>query len=160
MTKAGANAMRLTFLGTGGSGETPGKGGSRRRESSLLVAGPATLLIDVTRHFGVKRERLPAPDAVLLTHAQRDAAGGIAALRRRRMASAHGRLPVLASPQAIGVLRERYAALEPLEPIAIEPDEPRAVGPLEIVAAEVPHARQSRLRTYAWRLRHGTSSVV
>jgi phosphoribosyl 1,2-cyclic phosphodiesterase len=117
-------------------------------------------LIDVTRHFDAQCGRLPPLDAVLLTHAHRDAAGGIAALRRRRRAAGRGRLPMFASPQAIGVLRERYATLEPLDPIAIEPGEPQAVGRLEIVAVDVPHARQARFRTYAWRLRHGTTSVV
>lgn len=74
--------MRLRFLGTGASGGTPGSGRSARRESSLLVEGPARVLIDATRHFREQSEELPDLDGVLLTHAHRDATGGLAALRR------------------------------------------------------------------------------
>lgn len=68
--------MRLTFLGTGASGGTPGRGRSRRGESALLVEARGTrVLIDCPR--AVARELPHELDAVLVTHAHRDAAGGL-----------------------------------------------------------------------------------
>lgn len=74
--------MRLIFLGTGASGGTPGRGRSRRLESSIVISDGAALLIDVTRDFAVQAERLTGIDAVALTHAHRDAIGGLPLLRR------------------------------------------------------------------------------
>lgn len=89
--------MRL--LGTGASGGTPGRGRSRRLESSALVRDRAMVLIDCTRDFRVQGAAIERLDAVLLTHAHRDAAGGIPALRdwwrQRELATA---IPVYAHP--------------------------------------------------------------
>ena len=74
--------MRLRFLGTGASGGTPGRGRSARAESSLLVEGPARLLIDASRHFREQSQELPELDGVLLTHAHRDATPPHEDLRR------------------------------------------------------------------------------
>ncbi|MDQ4130645.1 MAG: MBL fold metallo-hydrolase, partial [Actinomycetota bacterium] len=75
---SGSGPTRLVFLGTGASGGTPGSGRSLRRESSLLVrAMEATVLIDATRHLPAQVEGVNHLDALLLTHAHRDASGGI-----------------------------------------------------------------------------------
>jgi ribonuclease BN (tRNA processing enzyme) len=71
--------VRLIFLGTGASGGTPGRGRSRRGESSLLVeARGARVLIDCPRR--VARLRLGPLLGVLVTHRHRDAAGGLSLL--------------------------------------------------------------------------------
>jgi phosphoribosyl 1,2-cyclic phosphodiesterase len=152
--------MRLRFLGTGASGGTPGSGRSARRESSLLVEGTARVLIDATRHFRAQSRVLSDVDAVLLTHAHRDAAGGVTALRRWWTARAGAPLPVYGSPQAIAVLGERYQQLDGLDLIGVEPGQRRQIGSATVAAVDVPHARQERFRTYAWRLWDDTSSIV
>jgi phosphoribosyl 1,2-cyclic phosphodiesterase len=126
----------------------------------MLVDGPARVLVDVTRHFGEQCANVPDLDAVVLTHAHRDAAGGIAALRRWCAARRHPPLAVHASPQAIAVLRTRHRRLDGLDLIGVEPRQPRRIGGLDVVALEVPHAREARFRTYAWRFGDGASSVV
>jgi phosphoribosyl 1,2-cyclic phosphodiesterase len=63
----------LRLLGTGASGGTPGGGRSRCRESSLLVHDGTSILLDVTRDFKREPRGLDRIDAILLTHAHRDA---------------------------------------------------------------------------------------
>lgn len=65
----------LRFLGTGASGGTPGRGRSRRLESSLLLERDSTVLIDVTRDFAEQSKAISHLDTILLTHAHADAAG-------------------------------------------------------------------------------------
>lgn len=152
--------MRLTFLGTGASGRDAGEGRSRRRESSLLVEAGGTVLLDVTRHFVEQAAGLRRLDAILLTHAHRDAAGGVpgpAAL----VAGARSTAPAaLAPPEAVAVLRRRHRRLEHVDLVAVEPGEGVAVGALRTAAAEVPHVRDPRFRTYAWRLSPGRTAVA
>jgi phosphoribosyl 1,2-cyclic phosphodiesterase len=125
--------VRLTFLGTGAAGGTPGRGRSRRRESSLLIEGDrATLLIDAPSQL---EEQLPAAtviDAVALTHAHRDAAGGLPALERRLGRRGDARIRVLAAPEAIALMYERHPRLSSLR----------------------------RYRTFAWRVSDGRSTLV
>jgi phosphoribosyl 1,2-cyclic phosphodiesterase len=154
------HAMKLRFLGTGASGGTPGKGRSRRHESSLLIEDEVSLMIDATRDFPVQSTGLEQLDAVLLTHAHRDAAGGVPALGRWCRAHRRPRLRTLASPEAIAVLATRHRRLDHLDALAVEPGERHRVGPFRITALEVPHARDPRFRTYAWRLRIGGITVV
>jgi phosphoribosyl 1,2-cyclic phosphodiesterase len=148
--------MRLTFLGTGAAGGTPGRGRSRRRESSLLVeAGTGTLLLDAGAEVGRQVTDLPRLDAVVLTHAHRDAAGGLPALDRgcRR----HGHAPwLLASPEALGAI----GRLEALRPSAVEAGRTRRVAGVTLRAIDVPHARDPRFRTFAWRVGDGRAAFV
>jgi phosphoribosyl 1,2-cyclic phosphodiesterase len=152
--------MRLTFLGTGASGGTPGSGRSGRRESSLLVTGPAAVLVDVTRHFPEQSEHVPDLDGVLLTHAHRDAAGGLVALRGWWAERGTMPLRIYGPPQGIALLHERHRRLDGLELIGVDPGRRRRIGALQVVSVEVPHAREDRFRTYAWRLSRDGTTVV
>ena len=144
--------VELEFLGTGAAGGTPGRGRSRRRESSLVVRdGERTILVDATRDFAAQSARLAAIDAVLLTHAHRDAAGGIGALDRFA-ARAGAPIRVLASRRTLAVVATRHRRLPHLRFDAVAPGEARRIGRFVVVAAEVPHATDPRFDTFAWRL--------
>ncbi|HVW47318.1 MAG TPA: MBL fold metallo-hydrolase [Solirubrobacterales bacterium] len=152
--------MRLTFLGTGAAGGTPGRGRSRRRESSLLVETTAgAVLLDapagVEGRFDLGRLR-----AVLVTHAHRDAVGGLAALGRACARLGTGPVRLLASPEALSVVVPRLDPGSPLRPVAVEPGRARRAAGLRVRCAEVPHAREARFRTYAWRLAGGDAALV
>lgn len=149
---------RLVFLGTGASGGTPGAGRSRRLESSLLVEATATVLLDVTRDFDLQCGRLRRVDAVLLTHAHRDAAGGIPALGR--WLAGRVPVPVLAAPETISALQRRHRRLGHCDFVPIVPGTRRRIGSWAVDAVEVPHASNPRFPTYAWRLRGGADTLV
>jgi phosphoribosyl 1,2-cyclic phosphodiesterase len=152
--------VRLTFLGTGAAGGTPGDGRSARRESSLLLEAGAGVLIDATRHLESQLADVDRLDAVLLTHAHRDASGGIPALRRWWRERDLAPLPLYAAPQAIAVLEARHRRLDHLELVAVEPGRRRERSGLAFEAVEVPHARDRRYRTFAWRVEDAGRAVV
>jgi phosphoribosyl 1,2-cyclic phosphodiesterase len=155
------SALELVFLGTGAAGGTPGKGLSARRESSLLVHDETTsVLIDATRDFERQMEGVASIDALLLTHAHRDASGGISQLRswwdRRRDPPVR----VLAHPDTIRSLEARYRKLDHCRFVPTAPGARRQLGAWRVDALEVPHAREPRFPTYAWRLRRRRRTVV
>ena len=145
--------MLLRFLGTGASGGTPGRGRSRRMESSLLVtAGDTTLLVDVTRDFARQATALDSLTGVLLTHAHRDASGGLAQLRRWWAARPRPPVPVLAAGRTIDALRARFARLDHCRFVAVEPGRRERIGCASARPVLVPHAREARHPTFAWRV--------
>jgi phosphoribosyl 1,2-cyclic phosphodiesterase len=154
-------AMRLVFLGTGPSGGTHGQGRSARLESSLLVSDGRALLIDVTRQFAVQAQRLGAIDAVLLTHGHRDACGGLPSLRRWWLEHGGSRpIDIFLSEASANVIRRRYQRLEHCRLRVTAAGRTRRVGSLAVRALTVPHSRDPRFPTYAWRVCTGTRSVV
>ena len=76
--------MYQRLLGTGASGDTSGGGRTPRRESALLDGN--SILLDVTRDFKREARGLDRIDAILLTHAHRDA---FTELERRHI---HGKI--------------------------------------------------------------------
>jgi phosphoribosyl 1,2-cyclic phosphodiesterase len=152
--------MRLLFLGTGASGGTPGAARSQRRESSALVEAGRRLLIDVTSDFSEQCQELDRLDGVVLTHAHRDACGGIAALRGWWRERASTRLRIYASPETIRALRARFRRLDHCEFVPVREGQRHRLGPMSFTALTVPHARERRYPTYAWRIGAGGRTVV
>jgi phosphoribosyl 1,2-cyclic phosphodiesterase len=153
--------MRLLFLGTGASGGTPGHGRSGRLESSLLISDGTTLLIDVTRDFRIQAERLSQIDAILLTHGHRDAVGGLPALRRWCLEHGGSRpIDILLSEATAEVICKRHRRLEHCRLRPMASGESRHVGALWVSALTVPHARDPRFETFAWRVSTAKRSVV
>ena len=152
--------MRVRFLGTGASGGTPGAGRSARRESSAVIELRSRLLVDVSRDFPEQCRDLGSLDGVLLTHAHRDACGGIAALRRWWRPLQTGPVPIYASRETIAALRARYRRLDHCAFVAVGDGEGHRIGDLAVMALTVPHARERRYPTYAWRVGGGGRTVV
>jgi phosphoribosyl 1,2-cyclic phosphodiesterase len=142
----------LRFLGTGASGGTPGRGRSRRLESSLLIDHETPILIDVTRQFDEQSKVVSRLNAILLTHAHADAAGGIPALHRWWRARHDDPIPVYANVETIGVLERRFRRLEHCRFVAVSEGRGYRVGAWVVTGCTVPHAREARYRTFAWRL--------
>jgi phosphoribosyl 1,2-cyclic phosphodiesterase len=153
--------MRLVFLGTGASGGTPGRGRSGRLESSLLISNGTVLLIDVTRDFALQAKRLARIDAILVTHGHRDAIGGLPSLRRWWL-ERDGRHPIdiFLSEATAGIIRTRYTRIDHCRLQVVAPGDARRVGSVDVSALTVPHARDARFMTYAWRVSAGNCSVV
>lgn len=152
----------LVFLGTGASGGTPGRGRSRRRESSLLVRGADGhhTLIDATRDLPAQAWAITRLELLLLTHAHRDASGGIPALRHLAPRSSTP-IPTLGHPATLDRLRERYRRLDHLELVPVAPGEHTVRAAWDITAIDVPHARDPRrFPTYAWRLAADDRTLV
>ena len=147
----------VRFLGTGPAGGRPGEGRSRRLESSVAVTSDdGTILIDVTRDLALQLAALGgAPiDLALLTHAHRDAAGGLPVLDRHL----RSRVPVLASRATVAKLRARHPRLSHVALRAVASSRAMAWRGWELMPLVVPHARDCT--TFAWRLaRHGCTIV-
>jgi phosphoribosyl 1,2-cyclic phosphodiesterase len=147
--------VRVRFLGTGPAGGRPGRGRSRRTESSLLVdSDDGAILIDATRDFSSQARRLDRVDLVLLTHSHRDASGGAHQLDRWLPSQ----VPLLASRSTVDVLRSRYRSLPRLELRGVTSGRAIAWRSWHITPVIVPHARDCT--TLAWRLDQAGISIV
>jgi len=119
------------------------------------------ILVDVTRDFAEQARRLEQIDAVLLTHGHRDATGGLPELRR--WWQEHGctdPIDVFLNASTAAIIRSRYRHLEHCRLHLVPARRKRRVGELVVEAVSVPHARDPRFETYAWRISSGGRSLV
>jgi phosphoribosyl 1,2-cyclic phosphodiesterase len=131
-------------------------------ESSALVSWGVRLLIDATRDFAMQARWIVDPiDAILLTHAHRDAAGGLGTkLRGYCRAREYEPIPLLAHPAAIDRLHDRLHRLDHVAPRAVRPGESVQLGGLTLNACDVPHGTDEGFPTYAWRIRGAGRTIV
>jgi ribonuclease BN (tRNA processing enzyme) len=147
--------MRVRFLGTGPARGRPGRGRSRRTESSLLVSsGHDAILIDATRDFASQARLVDHLDLVLLTHSHRDATGGLRVLDRWLDAPTS----LWSSRSTIRSVRRRSPDLAHLEPHGYASRAEHLWRGWQIASCPVPHARDCT--TLAWRVAHGGSAIV
>lgn len=97
---------------------------------------------------------------MLLTHAHRDASGGLPALRSWSRSRHIAPVRVLAHPDTVTLLQARYRELGHCRFAPTPPRARRRIGGFTVDALEVPHARESHVVTYAWRLRAEGATVV
>jgi phosphoribosyl 1,2-cyclic phosphodiesterase len=152
--------LELHFLGTGASGGTPGRGRSRRRESSLLVSAGVRVLIDVTTFFSEQVRAVDEIDAVLLTHAHKDAAGGMSQLRSWCREREREAVPIYAAARTVDHLKGRFRRLDHCDFRIARPGQALRIGELRVRGVEVPHAREERFPTFAWRLSQRGKALV
>lgn len=154
MREPSQDALTVRFLGTGPAGGRPGRGRSRRMESSIVVASPSgRVLVDVTRDFARQARRLGGVDLAVLTHAHRDASGGLRALDR----SVASHVTVLGARRTVRALQARHR-LAHLELRAVASAAPIAWRDWRFVPLAVPHARDCT--TFAWRIEHAGIAMV
>jgi phosphoribosyl 1,2-cyclic phosphodiesterase len=153
--------VQLRFLGTGASGGTPGRGRSRRRESSLLLKADSHILIDVTRDFGDQARGLDRIDSILITHAHRDACGGVGQLRAWWQSRGGGEpIPVYAHRGTIVAIRRRLSRLDHCQFTEVRVGSRKRLGEWIVTPLEVPHAPEPHHPTFAWRLRRSDRTIV
>lgn len=135
--------MKIIFLGTGASGGTAGSGKSERMESSVILTDNGlNILIDTTRDFQ-KQIKDYKIDAVLLTHGHKDACAGI-----KKLPSG---IRVFAHPKTLARIKTSFKPAG-LKLIPVKETQKMKIGPWTAIAYEVPHTKDQRFPTYAWKL--------
>lgn len=140
--------MEIIFLGTGPFGGVKSKGKSARLESSALVkTAKASILIDVTTFFAHQLKWIKKVDAILITHAHKDAVGGINQLvswmGRKNIAG----VPLFSHPQTIRKIREHFSKTDPLILTAIEAGHSFKIGQITVTPFLVEHSIQAGFPT-------------
>lgn len=153
--------IKLTFLGTGPVNGIKGKGKNKRRESSLLIeTGEEKLLIDVTTDFKSQAKEIDDLCVVLITHAHKDAIGGISRLRDwmrgRKMESVF----LYAEKQTIRVIRNKFKRLDHLMIRETKPNKTFRLWDMAITPIRVKHSIQKGFPTVGYLFEFGNGKSL
>ena len=151
--------MNLLFLGTGPSVAIPrskcrcaacidarkGSKSKRSRSAAVVTVGKTTILFDAGPDIvdQLERARIKKVDAVFLTHAHQDAAGGLRKLDAYLLASKRRTLtPVYTDPSSDAMLLKRYPKLKNLLIVPVDPDAPIRTKDTAVTPFAVLHSQK------------------
>jgi phosphoribosyl 1,2-cyclic phosphate phosphodiesterase len=138
--------MQVLLLGTGPASGVKGRGRTARTRSSALVSWKGfNLLIDCSPDFEkqIKREKIEKIDAVILTHAHRDATGGIGKLPPE--------VPIYAERQTIRQISRRFKT-QRSSWYFLQPAKNVRIGPFSITPFRVLHSYPPKFPTLGFRV--------
>lgn len=138
--------MQLLLLGTGPASGVKGRGKTARTRSSALVSqDDFNLLIDCSPDFEkqVAREKIKKIDAVLLTHAHRDASGGMGKLPPE--------IPIYAERQAARQISKRFKKRK-FNWHILQPAKKIKIGPFSVTPFRVLHSYVAAFPTFGFRI--------
>lgn len=146
--------MEIVFLGTGPAGGVKGLGKSKRFESSALIRTKnLKILIDITRDFQMQSKWIKRVDAILITHAHKDAIGGINQLRGIQ-------IPLYSLPLTIAKIKQKFKQTANLELIPIKSFKPFHIDEIKVTPFKVSHSIQPGFPTLGFQIREGEKKLV
>lgn len=145
--------MEIIFLGTGPARGIRSKGKSARLESSVLVeTAKASILIDVTTFFVRQLKWIKKIDAILITHAHKDAIGGIGQLVSWMRRQEQGPIPLFSHSLTIKKILKRFQKTSPLLLKVIKNSQSFKIGQAVVTPFFVKHSIQSGFPTSGYHL--------
>ncbi|MBI4155526.1 hypothetical protein HY498_05585 [Candidatus Woesearchaeota archaeon] len=136
--------MEILFLGTGPVGGIKGKGRSKRLESSILIDG---VLVDVTNHFKKQIKGINNIKAILITHAHKDAIGGMNQLRGWQKKVCADRIRLYSLKETIKKIKNEFKSINNLEFINVKPYKDFKIDNLKVIAFKIKHSIQKGFPT-------------
>jgi phosphoribosyl 1,2-cyclic phosphodiesterase len=143
---------RLLFLGTGSVGGVPGKGKTKRLETSTLIkTSKVNILIDVSEDFSKQSKLINRIDAVLITHGHRDAIGGISQLRSQKSKIIGQNLSLYSLSKTIQIIKRKFRHTEFLDFHSLKSFKSFKFFNIKIIPFEVRHSIQKGFPTLGFK---------
>lgn len=150
---------KLLFLGTGSVGGVPGKGKTKRTETSTFIKTlKGNIFIDVSEDFSKQAKnpelRTSNIDAILITHGHRDAIGGISQLRnatKHQITSTKSQIPLYTLPRTIKIIKKRFKQLDHLKFYSLKPFKSFRLFGVKMIPFKVKHSIQKGFPTLGFK---------
>lgn len=145
--------MEIIFLGTGPVGGIKREGKSARFESSIILKGGSTnILVDVTNFFSQQVKLVDKVDSILITHAHKDAIGGINQLVSWLGRKSTKRIPLFSHSQTLKKIGEHLPKTTSLILTAIKSGHKFKIDPVTVTPFMIRHSIQPGFPTLGFQL--------